>query len=167
MLYQTNSDNTARFTLGELGMRNLVVFGVNPSTATDQIFDQTIRRIKGYSRTHGYEGWLMLNLYPQRATNPKGLHMEVDLRLHAENMEQIAQALALAQDFTLCAAWGQVIRERDYLTTCLECISRSISDREWHSIGEPTKEGHPRHPLYVRGATPLQLFNVQEYLSVT
>ncbi|MFA4846136.1 MAG: DUF1643 domain-containing protein [Patescibacteria group bacterium] len=166
MLYQTNFDNTARFALGELGTKNLAVFGVNPSTATDKVSDSTIQRVKGYSRAHGFDGWLMLNLYPQRTTDPRGLHAEVDLKMHAENLEHIAQSLTLAQNFTLCAAWGQLIRERDYLATCLECINASIGEHDWHSIGTPTKEGHPRHPLYVPTANPLLYFDLEKYLNL-
>ncbi len=164
VLYITSSDNKARFALGELGARNLVVFGVNPSTATDQVFDQTIRRIERYSQAHGFQGWLMLNLYPQRATDPKGLHAEVDLNLHTQNMTHITEALALAQDFTLCAAWGQIIRERDYLARCLESINASLGEHDWHSIGAPTKAGHPRHPLYARNEWPIQRFEMPSYL---
>lgn len=164
MIYSKSTDNTARFALGSIGSNTLVVFGVNPSTATDQVFDNTIRRIEGYSRVHGFDGWLMLNLYPQRSTDPRGLHTEIDLALHAENMMHIAEVLALAQNFTLCAAWGQVIRERNYLKNCLECINASIDGHEWHSIGQATKEGHPRHPLYVKTTAPLEKFSIQEYL---
>lgn len=166
MLYNTNYDNTARFILGELGEKTLVVFGVNPSTATDKTFDPTIRRITGYGHAHGFDGWLMLNLYPQRCPDPKGLHQEVDLPMHTENMRQIEQVLEGMRDFLLCAAWGNSITERPYLFTCLECINTSLGDRVWHSIGEPTKEGHPRHPLYVQTTTPLNAFPIEEYLKI-
>jgi len=164
MFYKINPQDTARFALGELGAKNLIVFGVNPSTATETSFDQTIRRVQGYSREHEFDGWLMLNLYPQRTTDPRGLHTEVDLALHAENMQKIEEVLGLTQDYTLCAAWGNLMKERSYLGTCLECINEIIGERNWHSIGEPTKEGHPRHPLYVRAAVPLQSFDMTNYL---
>jgi hypothetical protein len=166
VLYITSSDNKASFALGELGARNLAVFGVNPSTATDQVFDQTIRRVEKYSHTHGFDGWLMLNLYPQRATDPKGLHAEVDLELHTENIARITEALAMAKNFTLCAAWGRLIRERGYLASCLESINASLGKHEWQNIGAPTKEGHPRHPLYIRTETSLQPFDIESYLQL-
>lgn len=164
VLYITSTDNRARFALGNLGMKNFVVFGVNPSTATDQVFDQTIRRIEGYSHAHGFDGWLMLNLYPQRATDPRDLHIDIDTRLNEENLSHIEQALAEAGGYTLCAAWGQLIRQRSYLISCLEHISKSLDAHAWHSIGALTKEGHPRHPLYARTEWGLCPFEVSDYL---
>lgn len=164
VLYVTSPDNKARFALGELGARNLVVFGVNPSTATDQVFDQTIRRIEGYSRAHGFGGWLMLNLYPQRATDPANLHTERDATLHTENIAAITRCLQDVPDFTLCAAWGTVIERRAYLPPCLVDIAATLASHKWHSIGAPTKSGHPSHPLYVRRSTPLQPFDIAAYV---
>lgn len=163
MLYKTNADSTARFALGELGAKNLVVFGVNPSTATDTQFDRTIHRVESYSHAHGFDGWLMLNLYPQRATNPLNLHIERNDVLHGENLEIITQYLQDMPNSTLCAAWGGIIERREYLLHCLTDIVSALAQHPWHRIGEPTKSGHPRHPLYVREATALQPFDVQSY----
>lgn len=164
MLYLTSPDNKARFALGKVGAKNLVVFGVNPSTATDTQFDRTIRRVEGYSRGHGFDGWLMLNLYPQRATDPADLHIERDDALHAENIAVIDRSLRELPNFTLCGAWGGVVDMRTYLPSCLAEIAAALVPRPWHSIGVPTKSGHPRHPLYVKGETALLPFNVEEYL---
>ncbi len=164
VLYITSTDNKARFALGNLGTKNLVIFGINPSTATDQVFDQTIRRIDGYSHAHGFDGWLMLNLYPQRATDPNDLHADIDASMNRENIDHIKRSLALAGDATLCAAWGQLIRQRSYLVSCLERISNSLNGYSWHSIGTPTKEGHPRHPLYARTEWALCPFDISAYL---
>lgn len=163
MLYITSSDNKARFALGKLGTKNLVIFGVNPSMATDTKFDRTIRRVEGYSGTHGFDGWLMLNLYPQRATDPADLHTECDDSLHAENIAVIGKSLREMSNFTLCAAWGGVIEVRKYLSSCMAEIAATLAPHPWHSIGAPTKTGHPRHPLYVPKAANLQPFNVEEY----
>lgn len=164
MIYITSSDNTARFALGNPGTTNLVVFGVNPSTATDIEYDRTIRRVEGYSRAHGFGGWLMLNLYPQRAKDPDDLHTEANTDLCAENIDAIAKALELVGDFTLCAAWGELIRERKYLASCLTQINASLCPKTWHSIGEPLKKGHPRHPLYAQTKWPLKPFDLTNYL---
>lgn len=164
VIYIHSSDNTARFALGSPAAKTLVVFGVNPSTATDTKFDRTIHRVENYSRTHGFDGWLMLNLYPQRTTNPKNLHETCDPKLHAENIAVISKALGDAGKYTLCAAWGGLVEDRKYLAACLMEIAAALGEKSWHSIGLPTKRGHPRHPLYVRGSTPLEIFEMETYL---
>lgn len=67
---------------------------------------------------------------------------------------------------TLLAAWGGLIAFRSYLPSLLRDIIRltSAAGCDWVSLGDPTKEGHPRHPLYVRADTPLQIFSVDRYL---
>ena len=63
--------NKFRFSLTKEGDRKLVVFGVNPSTANEQIADLTITKVMGFAERNGFDGFIMLNLYPQRCTNPR------------------------------------------------------------------------------------------------
>ncbi len=87
--YITNTDNSARYTLGKLGKRMLFFVGINPSTARPDDLDRTVTRVENFAFDNGYDGWLMLNVYPQRATDPKEMHMEVNTKMHKENIEQI------------------------------------------------------------------------------
>lgn len=75
-IYKKTTDNSSRFVLGEPGSNSLVCVGVNPSTATPEKLDNTLRTVKKLSAVHGFDGWIMLNLYPQRATNPNDMHAE-------------------------------------------------------------------------------------------
>ena len=63
-------DDTARFMLGEVGENPIICFGINPSTANDEKDDPTISKIRKIASENNCDGWIMLNLYPQRATNP-------------------------------------------------------------------------------------------------
>ena len=69
-----HSEPKARYALGRKGIRPFVCFGVNPSTATPARLDPTVASVARFTEDHGYDGWLMLNLYPQRATNPDKMH---------------------------------------------------------------------------------------------
>lgn len=63
-------DDTARFMLGEVGENPIICLGINPSTANDEKDDSTISKIRKIASENNCDGWIMLNLYPQRATNP-------------------------------------------------------------------------------------------------
>ena len=70
-LYEKNRNNTARYILGETGKKPLVCVGINPSTAAPNNLDRTLTNVKRFSELNGYDGWLMLNVYPQRSTDPR------------------------------------------------------------------------------------------------
>lgn len=90
-------DETERYILGQLGKRNILVFGVNPSSAIpgDNSIDLTIRKVKKLTAEDGYEGWIMVNLYPLRATDPKELPEKADKKLLEKNIN-ILKALVNA-----------------------------------------------------------------------
>ncbi|BDZ65455.1 DUF1643 domain-containing protein [Agromyces mangrovi Wang et al. 2018] len=164
-IYETNADNSARFVLGTVGQNPLVCFGVNPSTAEPGALDQTVTKVAGFASRNGYDSWVMLNLYPQRSTDPNGMHLQPDPDLQAQNERQIDEFIG-GRTLSLLAAWGGVITKRSYLPQMLANIVK-IADRsscEWNSIGDPIAAGHPRHPSRPGYATPLQRFDTGVYL---
>lgn len=163
-LYETNEDNSARFLLGTKGTNPLICFGVNPSTAMPGELDQTLRRVRGYADRNGHDSWLMFNLYPQRSTDPHGMHNAHLPELKSENERRIAEFIGNRR-LTLLASWGEPIIIRPYLRDMLAGIVRitDASSCDWISIGGLTAKLHPRHPS--RGAyAPLQTFDMDAYL---
>ncbi len=81
-------DDIERYILGQPGKRNMLVFGVNPSTAIpgDNNIDPTIRKVKKLVSEDGYDGWIMVNLYPLRTTDPKELPQKEDKKLLEKNL---------------------------------------------------------------------------------
>lgn len=144
---ERSKDLKSRFVLGELGDKNLVVVGVNPSVATIKKLDPTAKRIKKFSEIHGYTGWIMINLYPQIDPKVDELNKEKNKELVKLNLEKIEKILK-RDDITLVAAWGEAIEWRKYLKDCfrdIDALARKYN-HEWHCI-ELTKYGHPCHPL--------------------
>lgn len=172
-IYETNADNSARFVLGEKGSNPLVCIGVNPSTATPEKLDPTLQRVKAWSQRLGYDGWIMLNLYPQRATNPNDLHEKCDDDYAVMNNEKITNCLWNFRKITLWAAWGTLIEKREYLAILLKHINNDFNiyignqKRNWITIGKRSNAGHPHHPLYLRNNAEVAEFDIKEYLEKT
>ncbi len=163
MIYINTIDNKARYVLGEKGKRTLVIFGVNPSTADDKKLDPTVTRVTRYAKKQGFDGWLMFNLYAQRATDPRHMAMKSDAEYLSGNIKHAAQYIDKGS--VIWAAWGNLIASRKYLPGCLAEISRALSGKKvsWKTIGL-TQQGHPRHPLMMRYDAEFVDFDIEKYL---
>ncbi len=164
-IYAHTPDNSARFVLGTVGDNPLVCVGVNPSTAAPGSLDRTVSKLQRFAMLNGHDSWVMLNLYPQRATKPQDMHATYSPELKDENERQIAEFIG-GRRLELLAAWGETIRARSYLSGMLRGIV-SLTEATscgWRSIGAPLKTGHPRHPSRASYAWPLHPFDVQSYL---
>jgi len=147
-LYKNGNDNSLRFVLGSKGLKPLIVIGLNPSTADESKPDMTISKIIGFATRHNFDGFIMLNLYPQRATCPDDLDSNINVKIHKENITAIIECLKDLKEINILAAWGEPIKKRDYLKQCISDIYNSLShfSINWLQIGEMTASGHPRHP---------------------
>ena len=149
-------DDTVRFILGEVGENPIICFGINPSTANDKKDDPTILKIKKIASENDCDGWIMLNLYPQRATNPNDMHTKADNDLKIKNYEVIRSVFNIYPNALTLASWGNAIEKRKYLKDCLKEILAISHDRKWVCRGKLTVKGNPRHQLYVPDNTKLQ-----------
>lgn len=163
-IYERNADNSARFVLGVPGANPLVCVGLNPSTAAPGDLDLTVTKVTQFAALNGFDGWMMLNLYPQRSTAPTGLHQAHDIALAAENQRRIVDLID-GRNLQLLAAWGYLIVRRPYLVPMLADIvsAADAAACEWLSIGPLLQSGHPRHPSRAP-YFPLQAFDVKPYL---
>lgn len=121
---------------------------LNPSTADADLDDPTIRRCRGFAKLWGCNGIIVVNLYALRATNPADLWNHVD-PVGPEN-DAVLRSVASGNVDIICA-WGANAR-RDRVIDVIEILARN-GNRLW-CLGT-TKDGHPRHPLYVRADQPL------------
>ncbi|TVR89088.1 MAG: DUF1643 domain-containing protein [Saprospirales bacterium] len=165
-LCQTDLKNRVRFFLGENGPEPLICIGVNPSTAGLDELDPTMRAVKRHSLQKNYSGWIMLNLYPQRATDPNRIHKRINRELHRQNLLQIGHILEQYPHAPVWAAWGNLIEKRSFLIPCLRDIlhQTDILSNEWICMGDLTKAGHPRHPLYLPKSASVNSFYPTQYI---
>ena len=160
-LYRTNKTDSCRYLLGEHGTKILGCIGVNPSTARPGALDNTLKSVKRIAAYNGYDGWVMFNLYPQRATFPSQLHLECNLSEHRKNSLIIHQTIKLLHIRTIWLAYGDLIGYREYLPMCLKDIHLQINELKprWKIVADLTKKGNPRHPLYQKSESRLLQFN--------
>lgn len=118
---------------------------LNPSTADHQVDDPTIRRCIGFARALGYAGIRVANLYAFRATKPEDLWTVPD-PVGPRNDQVIRRELlqAAAVNKPVIAAWGVNARPE----RVAQVLSWPGADR-LHCLGGVTRDGHPRHPLYL------------------
>ena len=129
---------------------SLVVIGLNPSTADETEDDPTIRRCIGFAKRLGMARLEMLNLFAYRSTDPRELG-RVDAPVGPYNDNAIREVCASSS--LIVAAWGT---RGDLHGRDAEVVKLLQSRRVW-CLGK-TKNGHPKHPLYLRADTKLQEF---------
>ncbi len=166
-LYLNNPEDTVRYVLGEKGVRIVACIGINPSTARPNTLDNTLRSVKRIAQFNGYDGWVMYNVYPQRATDPNHLHSEMDSGLQQKNNMIINQSIQDLGIDTIWMAYGDLIESRDYLPYCMICLFEHLKhfDVKWKTIGETIQKGHPKHPLYKPTQSRFVDFDMEKYIN--
>lgn len=165
--YKINSNNTCRFVLGSSGLKPLFVIGLNPSTADDKKPDRTVSRVIRFAEDNGFDSFVMLNLYPQRATKPTDLDKQIDPQILNKNISEILNIISVIPNPTILAAWSATISIRKYFKDCILQLNHATKDKNinWRKLGESTKEGLPRHPLYAHSSLPLNSFDIVNYMT--
>jgi hypothetical protein len=126
---------------------------LNPSTATDDVDDPTIRRVIGFTRRLGYNSLIVVNLFARRATRPAHLADPGD-PVGPENDQAIASAARTSA--AIIAAWGSHGADRALAPrrAHVEALLFQQRDRGPVFCLGYTKGGQPRHPLYLPADTP-------------
>ena len=165
-LYVPNHYSEYRYILGTRGQMPLICMGINPSTAAPDALDPTLQSAQRIALANGYDSFLMSNVYAQRATRPDDMEPSCNPVLHAENRKAFRYLLSLSPAPALWAAWGNIIEKRGYLMDCLGdfAADAQAAGAKWFTAGPPLKSGHPHHPLYLKGTTPLLPFDIRAYL---
>ena len=166
-LYVPNRYSEYRYILGTRGSRPLICVGINPSTAAPDALDPTLQSAQRIALSNGYDSFLMFNVYAQRATRPDDMERSCNPVLHGENRKAFQYLLSLSPAPALWAAWGNIIEKRGYLMDCLRDFAADgkAAGARWYTAGPLLKSGHPHHPLYLKGTTPLQGFDISAYLT--
>lgn len=166
-IYIPSFYSSCRYILGTVGNRSLITIGINPSTASPNNLDNTLKSVERIAFGNDFDSYIMFNVYAQRATDPSDMHKELDSRLHIENMKAFRYLLEQSEERPMIwAAWGTLIEKRSYLKDCLlEMVKLANEyDARWCRTGNLSKKGHPHHPLYLKKDSKLVPFDIDDYL---
>lgn len=124
------------------GARALFVM-LNPSTATEVQNDPTVERCERRARTLGFGSFTVTNIFAWRDTDPKKMRAAAD-PIGPGNDAAIRDAAAEAD--RIIAAWGAHGAHLGRGAEVQALLART--GRPLAHLGL-TKDGHPRHPLYI------------------
>ena len=122
----------------------VVFIMLNPSLANDKEDDRTTKRIINFAKKFGYGSLDVVNLFAYITPKYKELKdLEKSEAIGRENYKYLIRALNSADK--IIAAWGEncTIHQRD-----IE-IDQLLDGYDIDSLGPLTRDGYPRHPLYL------------------
>lgn len=126
----------------------LLVCGLNPSTADHETTDPTLRKLLHFAKRDGYGGLILVNVAAFRAVKPFNILHCLD-PVGERNSEVIRRALDKAPLVgRTVAAWGAP--KWNAIRPLIRLARTTGARRTWNHCFGVTKDGHPRHPLYLR-----------------
>lgn len=134
------------------GPRRLAFVMLNPSTADAFTDDPTIRRCSAFALREGYRGIDVMNLFAWRAADPSELARAED-PIGPDNTIWLDQLAGDHRHGWIVCAWGAAKGIDSQIRACVPLL-RAHGAR-LVCLGT-TKDGAPRHPLYVRGDTAIE-----------
>lgn len=135
-----------RYTLGRrwaTGGQRVCFCLLNPSTADATVLDPTLTRCYGYARAWGFAAMDVCNVFALRSTDPKGLRAVED-PVGADNDRHIRKLAGRAD--MVVVGWGTHARLMDRHQRVAELL-RGVCEPRCLGL---TKDGYPKHPLYLR-----------------
>ena len=107
--------------------------------------DRTVNRVIRASSDLGHDGWVMLNLYPERSSSPQRLG-KFDKRLSKRNVDAIVKRLRRLGVTRVLGAWGDL--RHPTLKRAKDDVLKALKKRgiDVYYYGDLTAHGNPRHP---------------------
>lgn len=148
-----------RFSLSRVwddSLPSFIVIGLNPSTADETEDDPTIRRCISFAKREGCGSLIMLNLFSYRATDPRELAKYDTTALTNDEhntalVQKIIDREVKDNGAILVCAWGV----GGGLHNAGLYLGITLKSHSLMCLGH-TKDGHPRHPLYIKADQPLE-----------
>jgi hypothetical protein len=126
--------------------RPLMLFaGCNPSTADEYVLDNTLRRVEGFAKKWGHGGFVVVNAFALRSTDPRALLADPSAAVGQENDAHLV-ALRSAFPARVMVGWGANLAKKSLRFRRAELRVLLGDDVQcWGVIAS----GDPEHPLYI------------------
>lgn len=143
-----------------------VYVGLNPSTADAINEDATTRRWRAFCERDGFGGYIAVNCFPYRATDPRELvaaaERGIDLTGGQEGEELFQAMFTHPHVREAVACWGNAPNRK--LEPRLRAIAELILSPALHANPVKcfgyTQSGQPKHPLYLPSVAALEAFHL-------
>lgn len=139
-----------RYFLGKPMSKNILILGINPSSAVPNKLDQTMKKVCKIldNNFNGY-GWIMMNIFPQVTAKSKELQ-----NISGFMQENIKMINFICQKFDIekvWCMWGDSIDKKKFLRNSATEIFKILNEFNFSFVhyGDLTFKENPRHPLYV------------------
>lgn len=166
-IYQNSPDNRYRYVLGTKGNNPLIVMSINPSVGSPTQDSSTVGTVRHIAADYGYDSWIILCLYPERATHLNELTEIADPAQIKKNNEVIREVLSKWPNHKIWAAWGTHYFDRFYFPQCLQDIV-NIADEfhdTWVHYGPLDDNDTPRYCLYLDPGEGFYPFDVKQFMN--
>jgi hypothetical protein len=129
----------------------MVFIMLNPSTADEQFLDPTVTRCVGFAQRENAGSLIVLNLFALRSTDPMALYQ------HSRPVgpHNNAEFTTIPKNARIVVAWGN---HADARRGRVKEVLALVGSRELLCLGT-TKNGQPKHPLYIKKDTALVQWN--------
>lgn len=117
---------------------------------------QLIARCGDFARRWGYHGFVMLNLFAWRATDPEQMKKQPD-PVGPENRCQVG--LLAMQSHRVVCCWGNHGRHLGQDQVILDRLAECGVDGDKLRCFGTNRDGAPTHPLYQRSDVELKVFS--------
>ncbi len=140
-------DNKHRYELSrhwDLSKSDILFIMLNPSIASENIDDPTIKRLINFTKEFNYGGFFVANLFTY--ITPYSKTLDTSSGLTKLNLKTIKNFVNKAEEVVY--AWGNSIKEPEELKNLVEnpkCFGRNLN-------------GTPKHPLYLPSNSKLIKF---------
>jgi hypothetical protein len=158
-----SEDRTHRFILarGPAVAPYVLFIGLNSSDADEEAEDPTTGRLNSFTQSWQFVHWQIANLSAFISSDPRRLrNRPQDVGIVAQENWYLSRAIEGATLIVPC--WGAGVRHfgkvqavrrpQQVLALC------SGHEHKLRCFGR-TKDGHPKHPLYLLKSTPLQYWS--------
>jgi hypothetical protein len=140
---------------------------LNPSTADAETDDPTVRRCMKFAQRWGYGSAWVVNLFAYRATDPKMLRQGTDHPRSEpgdanRNVREIISKCRASDRVVL--AWGTYGSTLGAGRVMADKIRNEVAPQHKLMCFGTTKDGHPKHPLYLPADQSLRPFDFKSYI---